>query len=213
MIRNRRRQIPLRPWRRLVVWAGPVLILLIGLARPVSAQEDPIHEELRKLKRGAEETLNKRDLEGLLGFAIADVVATWQDARISRGHTGVRSYYQEMLEGDESVVRDVQTEITVDELAHLYGGDTAVSTGDMVQHFQLRDGKQFDLNSRWTATLVLDNKDWRIAGFHVSASMFDNPILAIAVRRTMLWTAVLAGVLGLVVGLLVMSIWRRRSVV
>src|SRR5688572_16755803 len=146
MIQTWQRQNPLRPCPGIVVFpsivgiVGIVLLFLIGLARTASAQEDPIHDELRQLKRGAEESLNKRDLEGLLGFALANVVATWQDARVSRGHSGVRSYYQEMLEGDDSVVRQVQTEITVDELAHLYGGDTAVSTGDMVQHFQLRDG-------------------------------------------------------------------------
>jgi ketosteroid isomerase-like protein len=188
-----------------------VLHCAIGLSSPLWAADEPIHEELRALKREAEKALNERDLDGLLRFADSKVVATWQDAEVSRGHDGVRTYYQKMLEGDDSVVRDVSTEIVVDELAHLYGGDTAVSSGDMVQHFQLRDGMKFDLNSRWTATLVLADNQWRIAGFHVSANLFDNPVLSMAVRKTMLWSAVIAGIVGLVIGLLLMSFWRRRT--
>jgi ketosteroid isomerase-like protein len=182
-----------------------------ALSTRLWAADEPIHDELRALKRDAETALNKRDLDGLLRFAESRAVATWQDAQVSRGHDGVRTYYEKMLGGDDSIVRDVSTEIVVDELAHLYGGDTAVSSGDMVQHFQLRDGMKFDLNSRWTATLVLADNQWRIAGFHVSANLFDNPVLSMAVRKTMLWSAAIAGLIGLVVGLLVMIFWRPRS--
>jgi hypothetical protein len=197
---------------------GAVLCVVVvlncagALSTRLWAADEPIHDELRSLKRDAETALNERDLDGLLRLADSKVVATWQDAQVSRGHDGVRSYYEKMLAGDDSIVRDVNTEIVVDELAHLYGGDTAVSSGDMVQHFQLRDGMKFDLNSRWTATLVLADNQWRIAGFHVSANLFDNPVLSMAVRKTMLWSAAIAGLIGLVAGLLVMSFWRRRAV-
>lgn len=199
-------------WAARFVSAVLAVSVCAGWTTGIKADENPAHEELRALKRNAEGAFNKGDLDGLIKYVDKSVVATWQNGEVTRGHEGVRSYYEKMLTGKQSIVSDLKTEITVDDLAQLYGPDTAVSSGAMAQHFELRDGIVFDLNSRWTATVVKNDGQWKIAAFHVSANLFDNPILAMAVRKTAWWVGGIAAAVGLIIGLVVMQRLSRKKV-
>ena len=168
------------------------------------------HEELRALRDGLIKATNDSNIDALLGFLHPNVVVTWQNAEVSRGRDGVRSYLTRMTTGANKIVSRFQTSPTVDELTILYGGDTGIAFGKSNDHFELAQGMTFDLPGRWSATLVKEDGRWLVASFHASANLFDNPVLNLATR-----SAVWSGVGGLVVGALVMFIGaivlRRRQ--
>jgi uncharacterized protein (TIGR02246 family) len=172
--------------------------------------EDPVHKELRTLRREMVEAINKNDLDALLKHLDKDVVVTWMDGRVSRGPQGVQEYIEQMTKGENRKVNSHSTEAEVDELTHLYG-DTGVATGHSRDQFVLTDGRDFVVNTRWTATLAKKDGTWKVAGFHSSADVFDNPILHIAIRRTALWTGGIAAVAGLALGFIVAWLLRRRG--
>jgi ketosteroid isomerase-like protein len=190
-------------------WLAVAVALVVpgqlpAIGQEVPAQEDPAHNELRALKRGAEEAFNKGDIDGLLSrYVRTDVIVTWQNAEVNRGHGGVKAFYSRMMAGPDKVVASVTTSIGVDELSHLYGANTATALGDMQQHFKLTDGLEFDLPSRWTATLIKEDNRWRIAAFHVSTNVFDNGVLHTALRRTAYWVGGIAGGIALVLGIVI----------
>lgn len=190
------------------------LSLLFLLAGPssVAAQqsEDPAHAQLRALRDDLVDAMNKKDLNRLLSHLHPDVVVTWQNAEVSRKPEGVRTYISRMLEGPNSVVETFSTAPTVDELTILYGGDAGVAFGSSRDSFRLRSGQTFDLTSRWTATVVNDGGSWKIAAFHSSASLFDNPLLA-AAQRWAMTGAVVALIAGFGIGFLISRIGKRRS--
>jgi hypothetical protein len=108
-------------------------------------------------------------------------------------------------------VQTFSTVPAVDELTILYGGDAGVAFGSSRDTFKLRNGQSFDLNSRWTATVVNDGGAWKIAAFQSSANIFDNPLLAATKRWTM--TAVVVALLaGLIGGFFAARLGRRRAV-
>lgn len=189
-------------------------VLAAGAFAPVQAQEnkskaeDPAHEALRTLRRGMVDAINKNDLDALLTYLDKDIVVTWMDSRVSRGPQGVREYIEQMTKGPNRKVTSFKTEAEVDDLTHLYG-DTGVATGHSHDAFVLTDGRDFVVNTRWTATLVKKDGQWKLASFHASTDMFDNPVLNIAVRRTATWVGVIAGVVGLAVGFVVARLLRR----
>jgi ketosteroid isomerase-like protein len=187
--------------------------ILLGLLTSARAdapvKEDPAHEELRAVKRGAEEAFNKGDIDGLLDrYVHKDVVATWQNAEVNKGHAGIKDFYTRMMVGSNREVDALQTTITVDELAHLFHDNTATALGNMDQHFKLRDGTEFDLHSRWTATLVRDDNRWKIAAFHVSTNMFDNGVMHTMLRK-MYWVGGIGGAVVLLVGVVVGRVTKR----
>lgn len=153
------------------------------------------HDELRALKAAAVDAVGKRDLDALSALLAPDVVVTWANAEVSRGPEQVRAYVKRMLEGSARIVKEFRTEVTVDALTVLYGGDTGVSYGGSVDSFELAAGKKFTLESRWSATLVKRDGKWLIASFHTSPNLFDNPLLAAAKR-----SALFAGLGGFLLG-------------
>jgi ketosteroid isomerase-like protein len=154
------------------------------------------------------EAFNKGDLDGLLANLHKNVVATWQDGEVCRGRDGVRAYYDKMMKGDNRIVESVQARASVDELTILYGDRNGLAFGSVDQDFHLKNGKQFHLNSRWTADVVKEGDRWLIAGLHVSANAFDNPILNQAIRLTGLWVGGGALIVGLLAGLLLARMFR-----
>ena len=166
-------------------------MLLCVAAVPAGSQTPPskdeaVHHELRALRDGLLDAMNKGDIERELTYLHPNVVVTWHDATVSRGRDGVRAYLNRTLTGPDKVVASYRAEVNVDELTILYA----------VEHFRLTSGRTLDLPARWSATMVKEGDHWLIASLHASDNLFDNPLLALARR-----SAYLAGGIALLVGL------------
>lgn len=173
------------------------------------AAEDPAHEELRELRRGLTRAVEQADIEGMLEYLHPDVVVTFMDATQCRGRDEVRAYFERMLEGEDRVVESYRIDAEVKELTTLYGGDAGISYGTATTYFNLTDGREFTVTGPWSATTVRQDGRWLIGAFHSSASLFDNPILTM-LRQWIVWAAVIAGGLGLLLGVGLMAVVRRR---
>jgi ketosteroid isomerase-like protein len=156
------------------------------------AAEDPAHNELRAVRDGLLAGMNKGDIEAQLAYLHTNVVVTWHNAEVSRGHEGVRKYLDRMLKGSNKVVEKFSADVTVDELSILYGGDTAIAFGSAQERFTLAGGRQFDFTGRWSATLVKEGGKWLIANLHTSNNIFDNALLN-AAKRMLVWAVLAQG--------------------
>jgi ketosteroid isomerase-like protein len=173
-------------------------------SRPESTPADEkTHQELRAMRDSLVEALNKQDADLLLRHVTSDAVLTWQDAQVSRGHQGLRDYFDKMMKGEKRIVESVTTRAETDQRTRLYGPDkdTGVAFGSLEQDFKLTSGMGFHLSSRWTAHVVKEAGTWKVSAFHVSADLFDNPVLAMVSRQVLTWTASVAAPLGFAFGL------------
>ena len=196
------------------------IIPVVQVENPQETQ-DTIHVELRTLRDDLFAAWQKRDIDTLLTHVTPDAVVTWQNGDISRGHEGIRRFYQEMMGGKDSLISDVKSTLKLDELSVLYGQETAIAFGSIHDDISLNhaisrapflsDGKTLSLDSKWTATLVKMNNQWKLASYHVSTDTFSNPILAqaISVGKRI---AILASIAGLVLGAIVMRLVIRRRI-
>jgi len=157
---------------------------LPALSQTPSKEDEAVHNQLRALRDGMVEAINKGDIERQLTYLHPNVVVTWQNAEVSRGRDGVRTYLNRMLSGPNKAVAGYSTELNVDELTILYGGDTGISFGSAAEHFKLANGSTLDNASRWSTTLVKEGGKWLIANVHVSSNLFDNPMLTVSKRMT-----------------------------
>jgi ketosteroid isomerase-like protein len=190
-------------------------------AMPVAAQEpapgsppsqtaDQRHEELRALRDGLIKATNESNVDALLALLHPNVVVTWQNAEVSRGRTGVKEYLTRMMSGPNRVVASFQTNPTVDELTILHGDDAGIAFGSSRDRFVLTSGMDFELNGRWSATMVREDGRWLVASFHASTNLFDNPVLNLT-KRTTIWSGVVGLLLGALVGLLAGRAMRKRA--
>jgi uncharacterized protein (TIGR02246 family) len=188
-------------------------VMFLSLAvLPVSSQAPPpkdeaVHNELRALRDGLVDAMNKGDIERQLTYLHPNIVVTALNGEVSRGRDGVRAYFLKMTTGPNRVVDTFHCEVAVDELTILYGPDTGIAFGSAVQSYKMANGLKLDAKTRWTATLVREQGRWLVASLHASANLFDNPLLSMA-KRTAYWAGGVSLVLGLIVGL---AIGRRRK--
>jgi ketosteroid isomerase-like protein len=188
------------------------VVCLLWMLTPLPAQEkeDAAHNELRALLKEVLDAYNKADYDRLITYLDDNAVITWQNADVSKTPQGVKDYFDKMMKGPNARVKSATIDPTVDELSHLYG-DTSVAFGGSKDHYVLNDGTDFAQDTRWTATVVKKNGQWKLAGLQISTNMFDNPILEMAVKKT-LWVAGGGGVVvGLLVGFLVARLVGRRK--
>ena len=183
---------------------------MFGQNQSVAKEENPAHAELRQLRDGLLAAMNKGDVEATLGFLHTNVVITWHNAEVSRGHEGVRAYYKKVMTGPDRVIDSFNCSINVDELTMLYGSDMGICYGSSDEHFKLANGRNLDVKGRWTATLVRENGHWLVASLHCSTNLFDNVLLDFA-RKTARLVGILGLVAGLVIGWLVSRRFRRKA--
>ena len=203
--------------------AALAVAMLIGLvSNPLFAQDqDPgveaTHDEIRALKRGAEEAFNaigssgaQGDIESIVQYVHDDVVLAAMNGDVVVGKQGIRDYFVEKMSGPESTVASVHHTFNVGDLTTLYGGDTGVAYGDTVGSYELNNGMTFTVNANWTATMVKEDGKWLLASFQFAPSIFENPLVDKAIGMVYR-VAAIAGVIGLIVGFLLARVFRRRT--
>lgn len=177
---------------------------------PAADGDKATHEQLIAIREAIVKSVNEQDVDGLIEHIHPDVVVVWQNAVISRGHEGVRTYYKEALGGPEAVLESFTVEPKVQELTILHGDDTGIAYGTILCHFKFKGGRQFDLNGPWSATLVKNEGDWTIASFHASAGLFDNPLL-LAAQAWLIRGCFISGFAGLILGAIIISVLKKRK--
>ena len=183
-------------------------LLVFCLTAFAAAQEPPtqepdaeVHNALRQLKATMEKAMNERDLDTIVAHVDPNVVFTTMNGDVCRGPQQIGAYFDKMLRAPGHIVKDVKVSFEVDQLTTLYGGDTGIATGSSKDHYELTDGKTFDINGRWTCTMIRSGDRWVIAAFHYSANVFDNPILG-EYKAAITKVGAGAGVAALVIGLI-----------
>ena len=191
-----------------------LLTIAVALCVPCSVfaqnpTEDPAHEQLRQLRDGLLAAMNKGDLEATLSFLHTNCVITWHNAEVSRGHQGVRDYYNRVMKGPNRIVDTFHCDVKVDELTSLYGENTGICFGGSDEQFKLANGRNLNVKGRWTATLIKENGRWLVASLHVSTNLFDNVMLDLA-KRSMGVIGAVCFAVGLLIGWLI-SLRRKRA--
>ncbi len=173
-------------------------------------QAEAVHEELRALLKEMVAAYNSGDIEKLLTALDENCIITWQNAHVDRGPKQVMAYIDEMTKGPNRVVAKSTISPEADDLSLLYNdNNTAVGFGHSKDHYLLTDGAQFDQDTRWTATVVKKDGKWKAASVHISTNMFDNPILNMAVKKSMVWFGGIGIGVGFLVGLLLGFFFKR----
>src|SRR5258706_2903878 len=160
-----------------------VIAACLTLSSAAQSSPEATHNELRALRDGLLDAMNKGDIERELTYLHTNVVITWHNAEVSRGRDGVRAYYKRLTSGPDKMVEKFSGDLSVDELTILHGGNTGISFGASIEHFKLNNGRSFDLKGRWTAALIKEDGKWLIASLHVSTNIFDNVMLDMLKKR------------------------------
>jgi len=191
--------------RQLTALLLPCLLLTL----PAAAEEgtrDADHERLRALRSEVITALNDQDLEALRACLASSFTITFADQQHFTDIDALAAYRDRL--GQENDIVAITFEPTVDELTRFIAPKVGISTGTSTDTFTGASGDTTTIISRWTATVVEENGEWRVASVHAGVNLLDNPILH-RVRDLAFNLGLLGAVLGLALGLGI-GIWFRR---
>ena len=182
---------------------------------PVSdSAQQAIHQELRALLQGLEAAINTQKYGDLAQFFDEKLHVTTINQNVITTPAGIDAYFKEWF-GEGGYLKKLDIKLNADGLTQLYGDAQNPSWGlvygNGVEQYQLADGRNLDMKTRWTATVTksADGK-WRILALHIGTNFYDNPIYH-AVEKSTKYFAAGGLALGLVLGALGMAFLRRKK--
>src|SRR5213593_1447063 len=98
----------------------------------VNAAEDPAHNELRALRTEIIDAITKGDFDRVVLHVHTNVVVTWQNNEVCRGHKGLSEFFHRM---GKDTFKSYKVPPTPDELTILYGGNVGLSFGETVAQY------------------------------------------------------------------------------
>ncbi|MSU59989.1 MAG: nuclear transport factor 2 family protein [Pedosphaera sp.] len=192
-----------------------LLIIIVSLifvptalpAQPSAPADTEAGQAITRLREGLVDSFNHGDIDRLLTYLDTNAVVTWQNGEVCEGPAAVKAYYERMMKGDHPVVSKVTADPKI--LGRQVQGDWAVSWGSLNDRFVLTDGRELPLDSRFTATIVRRGDRWLVSAFHVSVNAFENPVMALVIKKVSLLVGLGGLVIGLLVGVVVTRCLRR----
>jgi ketosteroid isomerase-like protein len=192
-----------------------VLLLIGGTAY---AAEDSInseiHQELRALLTGIETAVNSEKYADLKPFFDEKLRVTTINQQVISTPDGIDAYFKDWF-GKGGYLKKLDIKLTPDALTQLYGDPANPSWGLVygagTENYQLVDGRNLAMKTRWTATVVKEpDGKWRILALHIGANFYDNPIFS-AVKSSTKYYAAGGLTVGLLLGVLGMVFLRRKK--
>ena len=191
-----------------------VLIACLLLTPAVQAAEEAdheIHQELRGILGTVQTSINSGNFDAMLPVLSKDIRATTITQETMSGPEQVSAYFKKWF-GPGGFLKKLDMSFTADALTELSPDKTwGIVRGSGMERYTLADGRQFDMPTRWTATVVKEaDGKWRLRTIHIGTNFLDNPILAAAKSAVIKYSAI-AGAGGLLIGALLGFLLGRRK--
>lgn len=189
-----------------------VLVLLtLGLSPPASAQEERSqdHEQLRALLRRGAEALTTRQVDPMAPYLHPEFTVVTVDNRKLKGIAELQRYWNELFGGKAPLLKSMEARPEADKLTTFLDDNTGVVYGTSNDRYTFADGDVREMTSIWSAVVQKDGGIWKLVSVHFSANVLDNPVLD-AAKSAAQRMAIIVGVAGLVVGLVIGFLLVRR---
>lgn len=191
-----------------------LVALLILFALPAYSAEEPdheIHQELRGILATIQKSINDGDYDAMLPVLSRDIRATTINQEVMSGRAEVSAYFKHWF-GPGGYLKKLHMKLDADALTELSADKTwGLVRGSGLERYTLADGREYDMKTRWTATVVKDDDGkWRLRAIHIGTNFLDNPILAEA-QSWIVKMGVAGGAGGLILGGLLGFFFGRRK--
>jgi ketosteroid isomerase-like protein len=188
--------------------------ILVGCAPAVLAQDPDhaIHEELRGVLHELQSAINSAQYDKMLPYLAENVEATSMTQEVMSSRADILRYFHEWF-GPTGYMRSMNMKLDADKLTEFSTDKTwGLVRGKGNEHYEAKDGDQFDFVTRWTAVMVKESDgNWRLRAIHFGTNNLDNPVLT-KVKNTLIRDGIIGAIVSLIVGLaLGFFVGRRRE--
>ena len=188
-----------------------ILSSIFSMPSTAFAETDAeIHTELRALLNGIETAVNTEKYSDLAQYFHKDLRVTTVNQNTITSHPEIEAYFKEWF-GEGGYLVSLKMSLKPDALTEFYNNKTmGIVRGSGIEKYKLTDGRDLDLNTRWTATVIKDaDSKWRIVALHLGTNFYDNAIYN-EMRSYLIKVALIAGLISVLFGFIVGYFLRAR---
>jgi ketosteroid isomerase-like protein len=178
------------------------LCLALAFAAPSFAQSSGTpadHDALWKIKADAVAAVNARDYATLRKVINEPFMATVLTQESFSNFDQLKSYFESLFTRDALRVKTISLAAEADDYSQIFEGRFALTKGSTKEHYDMADGRAFDMNGRWTAVSIQKDGAWKLLAIHTGTNFLDNPVLG-AIERSVVWLGLAGAGLGLLIG-------------
>jgi ketosteroid isomerase-like protein len=157
------------------------------------------HVALRALRDKVATAIDKQDIKGLASCFAKDFAFTAVNQTVLTNEAQMQDFFDRMFKSSDALITGLKTEPTADIKTRFVDANTGVCYGSSKDTYTMKSGEVVEMNVRWSATVVKENGEWKVALAHVGADFLNNPVLDGA-KALVKKTGIGAGVGGLLAG-------------
>lgn len=186
----------------------PLLVFLIShqiitatSLRAAETNREADHAALRQLRDKAVAAINNLDGKAVTSCFAKEFAFTTVTQAVLTNEAQVQDYFDRMFKAKDALVIGMKTEPTVDILTRFIDENTGICYGSTKDTYTLKSGEQVTMTNRWSATVLKENGEWKVAMAHIGTDFMHNPVLdrtAASAKKLALG----AGAGGLVLGII-----------
>ncbi len=158
-----------------LVWAIGVLPCVSLAGDGSGTKED--HQQLRTLMSSLRDAVNTQDFDGLKPHLHSPFAATMITQDVVTTPEDLKAYFEKWMTGDKAFIKKMKITPEADELTAIYDGKFGVVYGSNKEEYELATGNNYSIDSRWTATVIKDQGQWKLLAIHSGVNFVDNPVL------------------------------------
>jgi ketosteroid isomerase-like protein len=190
----------------------PLLVFLISYQtiaatdlRAAETNREADHAALRQLRDKAVIAINNLDGNALAPCFAKEFAFTTVTQSVLTNQAQVQDFFDRTFKSKDALVSGMKTEPTADILTRFIDENTGVCYGSTKDTYTLKSGEVVTMTNRWSATVVKENGEWKVAMAHVGTNFLNNPVLdrATAFAKKL---ALGTGIGGLVLGIVLVRL-------
>ena len=188
-----------------------ILALTLQIGNAAGADREADHAALRQLRDKVTAGINNLDAKALSPCFAKEFAFTTVNQTVLTNQAQIQDFFDRMFHSQNGLLTGMHTEPAADILTRFIDQNTGVCYGSAKDTYTLKSGGAVTMNLRWSATVVKEDGQWKVALAHAGADFLENPVLA---RVSSFWqkAAIGAGIGGAVLGLLLgVGLARRRK--
>jgi ketosteroid isomerase-like protein len=157
------------------------VLVSLGLASFCLAQgatnRDADHDALRGLMKKVVQAINERDMKVLGACFAKEFVFTAIDQTVITNEEQLKAFNDKIFAGKDAPMKKIEIKPEADTLTKFLADNVGYCVGKSTETYTMKDNRAFTMVNRWTATVVKEGGEWKIAAVHSGVNFMDNPIL------------------------------------
>lgn len=167
------------------------------------------HAELRAALLKVTEAINESRFEEMKPLLYKKFSMTLINQELVTTIEELDDFLKRWFTGPDRLIKSHKMVPEANELTQIIDGRFAVARGTNKETYEMMRGVSFTFNSRWTATLVKDEGQWKLVAIHNGIDFTDNPVLRAAASSAPYFAG--GGLVIGILGTMLIGRLRRRS--